>query len=115
LRPRRQRAFTVEGFCDCLDAVPVDRQLEDTTDDEGLIRLDLALDVRPLVIRSNHIDVAVAETAAASDVARVRLPHHRIARALPCLFALEVRRERHRTEQELIGRALHQEFAILEI
>ena len=43
------------------------------------------------------------------------LAEHRVVHALARFLALKIGRERHRTEQELIRRALHQQLAVLEI
>jgi hypothetical protein len=64
-------------------------KLKDPPHDGRLSLVNPTFDVRRLAIRTNHVDIVIAEHATTGDVAGLRLAHHRIGGALAGLRALE--------------------------
>ncbi|PYQ88635.1 MAG: hypothetical protein DMG02_17285 [Acidobacteria bacterium] len=63
------------------------RHLEDSPNNSRLVVIDDALDVRPLAAGVEHVAVVISEHATTCDMARLRLPRHRIVGPLTRLLA----------------------------
>ena len=73
------------------------------------------IDVRARAVSAGDLDVAIPEARPARDVARLRLPQHRVVRALPRLLALELVGERRQRQHDFVGRAVERALAVLEV
>ena len=65
--------------------------------------------------RAEHLDVVVPEDAAAGDVARPRLPDHRVIGPLAGLLALHLGSEGRQREEDLVHGVVEGPLAVLEV
>jgi hypothetical protein len=94
---------------------PSGAHLEDATHDRSLIGVDTPLDVRPLAVRPEDLDVVVAEHTAAGNMAGACLPLHRVVRSLPCFLPLKLVGERGQRQHDLVGRRIERSLAVFEV
>lgn len=115
LRPRRGRALGVQCLGDRREAVPIGAHLEDALDHVGLVVVNPTLDVRPAAIRTEYLDVRVAEDGPAGDVAGTGLPEHRVVRPLSSLLALQLVSECGQRQHDLVGGAVERALPVFEV
>ena len=94
---------------DVAEAGALVRERENVEHD-GLDRVDPAVDVVPLPIRTEDLHVVVPELPAAGDVAGLRLLDHFVPGPLAGLVALDLVREATDRQQDLVGRGRYGEL-----
>jgi hypothetical protein len=98
-----------------LTSAPSAQRAKISTNDGGFGLVNGPFDVGTLSVRSEDLDVVVAEHPAASHLPGFGLPKHRVVRALPGLFSLELVGERRQREHDLVGRTVEGALAVLEV